>query len=64
MTIEEPLVTWQEIATFLKVSIPKAKKVLRKANVPLIESYKPTVAVFRSALVQRLKIAEGETLDL
>ena len=52
---EEPIVTLGEIAKFLKVRKRRASKILKRCEVPLIEVYKPNLAVFPSDLIKALK---------
>jgi len=56
---EQPLVTWGEIAKFLKVGKKKAKQMVTAARVPIIEAYRPFIAVWpsdlRSCLSQKKK---------
>ena len=50
MQHEQPLVTWGEIAKFLKVGKKKAKQMVTTARVPVIEAYHPFIAVWPSDL--------------
>ena len=53
---EQPIVTLGEIAAFLRVSKKKARKILARAHIPLIQAYRPTLAVFASDLLEGLRL--------
>jgi len=55
MTQEKPLVTLKEIASYLKVNERTARRLLRKAHVPLIDAYKPIIAVYPFTLQKYLE---------
>lgn len=55
---EQPLVGLNEIAEYLKVTQPTARKMLAEINAPFIQAYMPRLAIFPSILYQVLKSAK------
>jgi hypothetical protein len=53
---EQPIVGLGEIAKFLRVGEVKAREMLKKARVPLLEPYKPLLAVMPSDLIECLRL--------
>jgi len=58
MTTEQPLVSWGEIATFLKVSKPTAMRVIRKHKIPIFHIGR-FVAILPSTLIRYLLESES-----
>lgn len=57
MTQEQPLVSWGEIAGFLKVSKSTARKVIRKHRIPIFR-IGGFVAILPSTLIEYLSNAD------
>jgi len=60
MDIEQPIVGLGEIAKFLNVSRRKVRMIMARAKPPLLEAYKPTIAVLPSDLLEALKMRNSK----
>ncbi|MBW2065003.1 MAG: hypothetical protein JRJ03_08725 [Deltaproteobacteria bacterium] len=55
---DEIIVGLGEVAKVLQVSKQTARRILERCKTPLLEAYKPRIAVFRSELMDSVKKAK------
>jgi hypothetical protein len=56
---EKPLISWGEIADFMRVSEKTARRIFKEYNIPLLDAYGKRPAIFPSTL---RKYLEGDVL--